>query len=64
MAENSKGGILNKTEKFLRRRKTKVITALINSIIRFYFSVLTDFRNKGGCLAVVEKLSVNKIAGV
>ncbi|WAR04877.1 BIN1-like protein [Mya arenaria] len=28
MAENSKGGILNKTEKFLRRRKTKVLQSL------------------------------------
>jgi len=28
MAENSKGGILNKTEKFLRRRKTKVCSSI------------------------------------
>ena len=32
MADNSKGGFINRTEKFLRRRKTKVRYLLLNSV--------------------------------
>ena len=64
MAENTKGGILNKTEKFLRRRKTKVTIALLNEINIFCFAVLIDRTKKDTCLAVYKKFLVNKLAGV
>ena len=64
MAENTKGGILNKTEKFLRRRKTKVTVAMFDETNRFYFTVFVARISMDGCLAVAKKFLVNKLAGV